>query len=193
MKIYSTSYFHSVTPCSLINSIVKGRAAPTLGEPEETSTVGIELRTHEFGTTTVEFYDCAGQLDYAGMHQTFLSSRALYLLVWDVKTCQSISTNKDLDKVRKVNTFASMTSQVFNSPQGLSSMKVSPLAHKCSCEPGIFPNLYDCSRGHLRMLYSRQSKVIAVHEAFLLARRNFLIKPIDSTDDFDALISRTNR
>ncbi|CAN0498040.1 unnamed protein product [Laminaria digitata] len=30
-------------------------------------------------------HDCAGQIDYAGMHQIFLSRRALYLLVWDVK------------------------------------------------------------------------------------------------------------
>ncbi|CAN0491942.1 unnamed protein product, partial [Scytosiphon promiscuus] len=50
----------------------------------EVSTVGIELLRHRLRDIRVEFYDCAGQLDYAGMHQTFLSRRAVYLLVWDV-------------------------------------------------------------------------------------------------------------
>ncbi|CAN0193906.1 unnamed protein product, partial [Scytosiphon promiscuus] len=46
---------------------------------------GIELHRHQIKGTTVEFYDCAGQVDYCGMHQTFLTRRALYLLVWDVQ------------------------------------------------------------------------------------------------------------
>lgn len=65
----------------------------------EASTVGIELHTCVLENTQVEFYDCAGQLDYAGMHQIFLSRRALYLLVWDVTTCQDLSENNTLDKV----------------------------------------------------------------------------------------------
>lgn len=60
--------------------------------------MGIELLRHRLKGTTVEFYDCAGQVDYAGMHQTFLSRRALYLLVWDVGRCDGI----DGDTLNKV-------------------------------------------------------------------------------------------
>lgn len=60
--------------------------------------MGIELLRHRLKGTTVEFYDCAGQVDYAGMHQTFLSRRALYLLVWDVRRCDG----KDGDALDKV-------------------------------------------------------------------------------------------
>ena len=49
--------------------------------------MGIDLIRHRLQGTTVEFYDCAGQVDYAGMQQTFLSRRALYLVVWDVRRC----------------------------------------------------------------------------------------------------------
>ena len=77
--------------CSLMNSIVHGEGMPTEGTPDEVSTIGIHLRRHPLKDVRVEFYDCAGQLDYAGMHQIFLSRRALYLLVWDVKKCQGIA------------------------------------------------------------------------------------------------------
>ena len=61
--------------------------------------MGIELLRHTLVEgTTVEFYDCAGQVDYAGMHQTFVSRRALYLLVWDVRRCDGTDGNA-LDKV----------------------------------------------------------------------------------------------
>ncbi|CAM9637542.1 unnamed protein product, partial [Laminaria digitata] len=69
-----------------MNSIVHSKGSPTKGTPEEVSTVGIELLRHRLRDIRVEFYDCAGQLDYAGMHQTFLSRRAVYLLVWDAIT-----------------------------------------------------------------------------------------------------------
>lgn len=49
--------------------------------------MGIDLIRHRLKGTTVEFYDCAGQVDYTGMQQTFLSRRALYLVVWDVRRC----------------------------------------------------------------------------------------------------------
>ena len=68
-----------------MESIIKGTKSPTEGTLEEASTVGIDLRHHLLQGTKVEFYDCAGQVDYAGMHQTFLTRHALYLLVWDVK------------------------------------------------------------------------------------------------------------
>ncbi|CBN78377.1 LRR-GTPase of the ROCO family, putative pseudogene (Partial), partial [Ectocarpus siliculosus] len=83
---------------SLVNSIVEGRGFPTVGTPAEVSTVGIELLRHNLKGTTVEFYDCAGQVDYYGLHQTFLTRRALYLLVWDVSRCHG-KTDDDLDEV----------------------------------------------------------------------------------------------
>ena len=67
-----------------MESTIKGTKSPTEGTLEEASTVGIDLRHHLLQGTKVEFYDCAGQVDYAGMHQTFLTRRALYLLLWDV-------------------------------------------------------------------------------------------------------------
>ncbi|CAN0471898.1 unnamed protein product, partial [Laminaria digitata] len=66
---------------SLMNSIVDGEAKATEGTPEEVSTIGIQLQRHPLNDVRVEFYDCAGQIDYAGMNQIFLSGRALYLLV----------------------------------------------------------------------------------------------------------------
>ena len=68
-----------------MRSIIKGASSPTEGTLYEASTVGIELSTYLLQGTEIEFYDCAGQVDYAGMHQTFLTRRALYLLVWDVQ------------------------------------------------------------------------------------------------------------
>lgn len=60
--------------------------------------MGIDLIRHRLKGTTVEFYDCAGQVDYAGMQQTFLSRRALYLVVWDVGRCRG-KGGKALDEV----------------------------------------------------------------------------------------------
>lgn len=77
---------------------MSGRASRTSGTPEEVSTVGIDLLRHRLKGTTVEFYDCAGQVDYAGMHQTFLSRRALYVVVWDVGRCHG-KDGEALDEV----------------------------------------------------------------------------------------------
>lgn len=63
------------------------------------STKGIELHRDVINGTTIEFYDCAGQVDYYGMHQTFLTRRALYLLVWDVHKCFG-KAGETLDEVR---------------------------------------------------------------------------------------------
>ena len=68
-----------------MRSLVAGTQSPTEENPEEASTVGIELFPHLPQGTKIEFYDCAGQVDYAGMHQAFLTQRALYLLVSDVR------------------------------------------------------------------------------------------------------------
>lgn len=82
---------------SLMNSIISGTANRTEGEPENISTEGIEVLhevlQHASEKTSVEFYDCAGQVDYGGMQQVFLTRRALFLLVWDIKTCYNLSSN----------------------------------------------------------------------------------------------------
>lgn len=83
---------------SLMRSIVLEHGAP-MDPTEDSSTVGIELVRHALRDTSIEFYDCGGQVDYAGMHQIFLSRRALYLLVWDVQKCHGLRGNK-LDEVR---------------------------------------------------------------------------------------------
>ena len=88
----------ATSPCSLMNSIIHEEGRPTKGTAEEVSTVGIELLRHRLGDVRVELYDCAGQIDYAGMRQIFLSRRALYLLVWDVKKCYG-KHGDDLDQV----------------------------------------------------------------------------------------------
>lgn len=85
-----------VNNCSLMKSIVKGYGSPTAANIVEASTVGIELVHHQHKDTTVEFFDCAGQVDYAGMHQTFLTPRALYLLVVDISKYNDLN---NLDKV----------------------------------------------------------------------------------------------
>ena len=74
------------------------RANRTEGTPEEASTEGIEVRPHQIENTSVEFYDCAGQVDYGGMHQVFLTQRALFLLVWDITECSGRSV-RNLDRV----------------------------------------------------------------------------------------------
>ncbi|CAM9979903.1 unnamed protein product [Ectocarpus sp. 12 AP-2014] len=69
---------------SLMQSIMAGHGSPTQGTPAQASTVGMELCPHQIQDKKIEFFDCAGQVDYAGMHQTFLTRRALYLLVVDI-------------------------------------------------------------------------------------------------------------
>lgn len=81
-----------------MESIISRRANPTEGTLEEASTEGIDVRPHKLENTSVEFYDCAGQVDYGGMHQVFLTRRALFLLVWDISRCSSLRVNK-LDEV----------------------------------------------------------------------------------------------
>lgn len=89
---------------SLMNSIISETAKRTEGEPENISTEGIEVLhevlQHASEETSVEFYDCAGQVDYGGMQQVFLTRRALFLLVWDIKTFHDLSGN-DFDEVNR--------------------------------------------------------------------------------------------
>ena len=76
---------------------MKGFGSPTDGTPDEASTVGIDLRCYQpshYQGMAVEFYDCGGQVDYAGMHQVFMTRRALYLLVWDVTLFHNLDSKK---------------------------------------------------------------------------------------------------
>ena len=84
--------------CSLMESIISRRPNRTKGTPEEASTEGIDVRPGQLENTSIEFYDCAGQVDYGGMHQVFLTQRALFLLVWDITRCSGLSDG-DLDEV----------------------------------------------------------------------------------------------
>ena len=59
-----------------------------LAHGEELESVGVSVESHHFETgrearTDVKLYDLAGQVDYYGLHQLFLTERALYVLVWD--------------------------------------------------------------------------------------------------------------
>lgn len=84
--------------CSLKKSIISRRANRTEGAPEEASTEGIDVYSHQLENVSVEFYDCAGQLDYGGMLQVFLTRRSLFLLVWDITRCSGLS-DSNLDEV----------------------------------------------------------------------------------------------
>lgn len=79
---------------SVKNSIMKGRGFPTEERVREGSTVGVELSDCQLGDTVVQMYDCGGQPDYGSMQQTFMTRRALYLLVWDVQECRAFGSDK---------------------------------------------------------------------------------------------------
>ena len=69
-----------------MKSIMAGEAR--LAHGEELQSVGVSVQSHIFETgrearTDVKLYDLAGQVDYYGLHQLFLTERALYVLVWD--------------------------------------------------------------------------------------------------------------
>lgn len=77
-----------------MESITSGRGSRTEGTKEDASTEGIDVRPIKLENTCVEFYDCAGQADYGGMHQVFLTRRALFLLVWDITRCSDLSMSE---------------------------------------------------------------------------------------------------
>ena len=71
---------------SLIKSIKAGKGQLTQGE--ELESVGVSVQCHRFETgvkcnAEVKLYDLAGQVEYYGLHQLFLTERALYVLVWN--------------------------------------------------------------------------------------------------------------
>lgn len=55
-----------------------------LTEGEDLETVGISVSDYVLdGKMTARFYDLAGQVEYYGLHQLFMTSRAVYVLTWD--------------------------------------------------------------------------------------------------------------
>ena len=71
---------------SLIKSIKAGKGQLTHGE--ELESVGVSVQGHRFktgveGEAELKLYDLAGQVEYYGLHQLFLTERALYVLVWN--------------------------------------------------------------------------------------------------------------
>lgn len=85
MTFVSTSRF------SLIKSILAGEGRLTTGA--ELESVGVSVKNFDLRRTVEEMdagnkveaklYDLAGQVDYYGLHQLFLTERALYVLTWD--------------------------------------------------------------------------------------------------------------
>lgn len=70
-------------PRSLIKSIKAGRGR--LAEGDELGTVGVSVSDYTLnGETTAKFHDLAGQVHYYGLHQIVMTSRAVYVLTWDV-------------------------------------------------------------------------------------------------------------
>lgn len=47
------------------------------------SVKNFDLRKREGDSVEAKLYDLAGQVDYYGLHQLFLTERALYVLTWD--------------------------------------------------------------------------------------------------------------
>lgn len=80
-----------------MKSIMSRHAYRTEETSEEAGTQGIGVHPHELENTSVDFYDCAGQIDYAGMQEVFLTGRAIFL-VWDVQKFSNLSPNR-LDEV----------------------------------------------------------------------------------------------
>ncbi|CAM9413667.1 unnamed protein product, partial [Hapterophycus canaliculatus] len=72
---------------SLIKSILAGEGRLT--DELELESVGVSVKTARLWKTgegegvEAKLYDLAGQVDYYGLHQLFLTERALYVLTWD--------------------------------------------------------------------------------------------------------------
>eukprot|EP00903_Cladosiphon_okamuranus_P010804 g10207.t1 len=78
---------------SLARSIKKGRGdrTPETDEHRRT-TVGVDLHNHRLSNgTECKIYDVAGQITYYGLHQFFLTERAIYVLVWDATRFEGLS------------------------------------------------------------------------------------------------------
>eukprot|EP00903_Cladosiphon_okamuranus_P012364 g11589.t3 len=80
---------------SLARSIKMGRGDRTPEVDEDTkSTVGVNLHSHILRNgTECKIYDVAGQITYYGLHQFFLTERAVYVVVWDATSFEGLSGN----------------------------------------------------------------------------------------------------
>lgn len=76
---------------SLIASIIEGEEYRMTNREEEVRAGGIELHRRQLGNISVDLYDCPAQVDFQGMHEVFLSPKALFLLVWDITNCSELS------------------------------------------------------------------------------------------------------
>ena len=74
-------YAALIRSCSLIKTILAGKGELTEGSERET--VGVEISDYNLGEQTTKFYDLAGQVDYYGLHQLFVTERAVYVMTWD--------------------------------------------------------------------------------------------------------------
>eukprot|EP00752_Nemacystus_decipiens_P017775 g15937.t1 len=84
---------------SLARSIKMGRGdrTPEVDEDKRT-TVGVDLHSHTLRNgTECKIYDVAGQITYYGLHQFFLTERAVYVIVWDSTKFEGLS-GKELDE-----------------------------------------------------------------------------------------------
>lgn len=70
-----------IRPRSLIKTILAGSGK--LAQGNELETVGVEISDYTLAGKSTKFYDLAGQVDYYGLHQLFMTERALYVMTWD--------------------------------------------------------------------------------------------------------------
>eukprot|EP00752_Nemacystus_decipiens_P010711 g9538.t3 len=84
---------------SLARSIKMGRGdrTPAVDEDRRT-TVGVDIHSHVLTNgTECKIYDVAGQVTYYGLHQFFLTERAVYVVVWDATKFEGL-LGDDLDE-----------------------------------------------------------------------------------------------
>eukprot|EP00752_Nemacystus_decipiens_P012508 g11078.t2 len=108
---------------SLVSSIASGHGSPG-AETAAASTVGIQMLPRRLRDTTVELFDCAGHVDYAGMYQTFLPRRALYLVVVDIADYHG---RENLDEVIEAGIMPWLRCLSFRAP----GCRVILVANKC--------------------------------------------------------------
>eukprot|EP00752_Nemacystus_decipiens_P014395 g12804.t1 len=66
---------------SLIKTILTGSGK--LAQVNELETVGVEVSDFNSAGRSTKLYDLAGQVDYYGLHQLFMTERAVYVMTWD--------------------------------------------------------------------------------------------------------------
>ncbi|CAN0237358.1 unnamed protein product, partial [Scytosiphon promiscuus] len=69
---------------SLIQTILSGRGR--LVQDTELETVGVKVSDYSLRNLerqSTKLYDLAGQVDYYGLHQLFMTEGAVYVMTWD--------------------------------------------------------------------------------------------------------------